>query len=426
MANSTPLDGVKILLGVSSSIAAHRALDLASMIRKAGGEVRVVLSEHVSKLIAPAAFDAITHQRTVSSLWDSDHSGDMDHLSATKWADQFVIAPATANALFMIAHGAAEDALSTFAVAWSKAPLIIAPAMNPQMWRNAAVRDNVKMLRARGHEFVGPVMGVTACDDEGIGRLAPVEEIFAAIVKHAPKVAGDRDDAQQETLGGGAAMLSQKRLSGKHVLITAGPTREFADDVRCITNPSTGRQGIALAEAASAEGANVTLILGPTTLIPPVGTRTIRVITADEMLKAVLDELPRANYAIFAAAVSDWKPAERFQGKEKKSTAGQEMTLKLVRTPDIAAAANEQRKPGQVFVGFAAESENLENYALEKMKKKGFALVFANPVNQPDAGFAAENNRGFLIREGGAVLPVPAAKKTEIAKFMIHEMLKVK
>jgi phosphopantothenoylcysteine decarboxylase/phosphopantothenate--cysteine ligase len=397
---TNPFAGLRVLLGVSSSIAAYRALDLASLLRKGGAEVRAVLTPDVRHLVGPAAFDAITHQRTVSGLWGSDHAGEMDHLGATKWATHFVVAPATANTLASLAHGLASDALGTFAVAWN-GPLLIAPAMNPEMWRNPAVQANVQTLRERGHRFVGPSSGRLACDDVGEGRLASVEEIADAL----------------------AAMAAPQRFAGKRILVTSGPTREFADDVRCITNPSTGRQGFAVAELLVLQGAEVVVVTGPTQLAAPRGLAALhRITSADQMLASVLRELPSVDVAIFAAAVSDWRPAERVLGKEKKTSVEDEVSLRLVRTPDIAATANQARRPDQVFVGFAAESTNLQGYAGEKMRKKGFALVFANPINEAGAGFESDTNRGLILRDDGSVREVPAGSKSAIASVLLDEL----
>ncbi|MCC6547645.1 bifunctional phosphopantothenoylcysteine decarboxylase/phosphopantothenate--cysteine ligase CoaBC [Candidatus Sumerlaeota bacterium] len=396
------LPGVKVLLGVSSSIAAHRALDLASLLRKAGAEVRAVLTEAVPHLIGPAAFDAITHQRTITSLWGSGHEGEMDHLAVTKWADVFVVCPATANVIAELAHGIAHDALGTFAVAWNKRPLLIAPAMNPEMYRNSAVQANLGALAERGHEIIEPVVGPTACDDVGRGRLAPVELIFDRIVDQIRR---------------------GQTLSGKTILITSGPTREFADDVRCITNPSTGKQGVAIAQEAMARGARVVFVTGPVSIPLPKGLHKIRRVTsADEMLAAVLEEQPAIDIAVFAAAVSDWKPADRMHGKEKKTSKDGEVEMKLVRTPDIAATANRRRTEGQVFIGFAAESTNLESYAGEKMRGKGFSLVFANPINESGAGFGSDTNRGLILRHDGTRREVATASKSEIARILLDEL----
>ncbi len=394
------LTGRRILIGVSSSIAAHRALDLASMLHKSGAEVRAVLTPNVPNLVGPAAFDAITHHRTIVTQWGNYHAGDMDHLSATKWADFFVICPATANTLATLAHGLAQDALGTFAVAWNKRPLLIVPAMNPEMWRNAAVAANAALLRERGHEFLGPVSGPTACDDVGPGRMVDIADVYTAIV---------------------GRLSSGDSLAGRRVVVTAGPTREFADDVRCITNPSSGRMGFALVEELRAAGAEVVLVLGPTPLNPPGGVAVRRVITADEMLAVVLEELPRADAVFFSAAVSDWRPAERHHGKEKKTEAGGEMTMRLVRTPDIAATAHENRRPGQVFVGFAAESTNLAAYAGDKMHRKGFQIVFANPVNESGAGFESDTNHGLLLFGDGRQEVVEPTSKRAIARRLVGE-----
>lgn len=397
--DTRPFSGLRVLLGVSSSIAAHRAIDLASLLVKSGAAVRAVLTPNVPHLVGAAAFDAITGHRTITTLWGGDHAGEMDHLAATKWADVLVIAPATANTIGTLAHGLAPDALGTLALAWNKGPIIVAPAMNPAMWANAAVQANVATLRARGHRIVGPAAGRMACGDEGEGRLAPVEEIAAAVAA--------------------AARPAPSILAGRRVLITAGPTREYADLVRYISNPSTGRQGLALAAEAARRGARVHLVLGPTTLAVPPGIEIVdRVTTAEDMLAATMAGLGEAEVVVYSAAVSDWRPADRFPGKEKK--AGQsEQTLRLERTPDIAATCAARKSPGQFFVGFAAETENLEQYARTKMVAKGFDLVFANPIGAEGAGFASETNRGVILGADGSRTEVPTAEKEVVASLLL-------
>lgn len=395
---------MRILLGVSTSIAAHRALDLASSLRKRGVQVRAVLSENVPNLISPAAFDAITQSRTITTLWGGGHEGEMDHLAATKWAEHFVFTPASANLLAKLAHGIADDALGTFALAFNKRPFIIAPAMNPEMWRSAAVRENVETLRRRGHRFVGPVAGETACGDFGLGRLAPVEAIEQALMEQVE----------------GWDPLPD--LRGERIVISGGPTREFADDVRFISNPSTGKMAWALAREASDAGAHVTLVAGPVELPPPQGiAKFIRVETATEMRDAMIGEIPRATMAVFAAAVSDWRPAERLQGKLKKREGETEMSMTFVRTPDIAMEASRIRRTGQVFLGFAAESDGLTQNAEEKLRKKGFDLVFANPINEAGAGFASETNRGLFLWANGRREAVANQGKRRIARRILAE-----
>ncbi len=406
-----PVRGKRILLGVGSSIAAYRALDMASQLRQAEAEVRAVLSDNAVKLVGPAAFDAITHQRTIVSLWDSPHAGEMDHLAATKWADWFVVAPATANLLGALAHGLGRNALETLLLAWNKRPLLIAPAMNPEMWRNAAVQANVAILRERGHRFAGPAEGRLACDDVGTGRLAAVEDVLRALVA-----------LMEETEEAGAAGT----LAGRTILVTAGATREFLDTVRCLTNPSTGRQGFAFAQEAARRGARVILIYGRGSVAPPQdpAIELVPVESAGDMRDAALEALPRADAAVFTAAVSDWRPAERLPGKPKKEGAPSSIQVELVRTPDVALECHRARSAGQVFVGFAAEVEDLEAQGREKMARKGFQLLFANPVDGAEAGFASESNTGVLLGEGGLRRDLPLAGKDRIAAAILDELEK--
>ncbi len=395
--------GLRLLLGVSSSIAAYRALDVASTVIKGGGEVRAVLTPNATNIVGPAAFDAITEKRTVVSLWNSESSGDMDHLAATKWANVFCIAPASANTLARLAVGLADDALSTFAIAWPK-PLVVAPAMNPTMFQHSTVQQHVRTLAERGHTIVGPAHGKTACGDVGVGRLADVEDILIAIVDHL------------------RATRDIPALAGRHIVITSGPTREFADPVRCLTNPSTGRMGVALARQAAAAGAQVTLVLGPSDVAVPEGLANVeRVVTAEDMRDAVLKHLPTADAAIFAAAVSDWKPAERVEQKAKKESGPEEMTMRLVRTPDVALEASKHRKQGQIFIGFAAESHDIEDNARGKMHRKSFDIIVANPINEPGAGFASDTNRATIITpESKRELPVMS--KDQLAAEILKEL----
>lgn len=380
---------MNILIGVSASIAAHRALDLASSLRKLGHEVAAVFSENAQRLLTPASMEAITGRRVVTTLWDGEHTGNMDHLALTKWADVFVVVPASANCLATLALGTAQDALGTMALAWPvHRPMIVCPAMNPTMWAHPTVQVHKAQLMARGVLVVGPVSGDTACRDQGEGRLAPVEEILQAVI-------------------GFASNSQPPLLRGRNVLITGGPTAEPLDPVRHITNLSTGRMAVALAEQARAFGAHVHLVIGPTSLPMPEGPAidVYRVTTAKEMLHQVLEIQPNAALLIFAAAVSDWTPREPSAEKLRKEALPPDAVLRveLVRTPDIALAANQARLPGQVLVGFSAESRDPIPTALAKAARKGFDLVFANPIDQTDAGFGSATNHGWLIQ------PIPSA-----------------
>ena len=398
--------GLKLLLGVSSSIAAYRALDIASTVVKGGGQVRVVMTENAAKLVSPKAFDAITTQRTIVSLWDSDRTGEMDHLAATKWANVFAVAPASAGTIARLALGLADDALSTFSVAWPY-PLVVAPAMNPTMYQHATVHEHLQTLRGRGNVIVPPAFGPTACGDQGQGRLAEVADILITIV-----------DCFRHR-------LQSPDLSGQHILITSGPTREFADPVRCITNPATGRMGVALARQALRCGAKVTLVTGPCDIpMPPNLTKLLRIVTAEEMRDAVIENLPDATMAIFAAAVSDWRPVEKQTDKAKKEDGPTEASLQLVRTPDVAASANEHRREGQVFVGFAAESQDLVQNARDKMRRKGFDLVVANSIVDPGSGFGTDTNAAVLLSADGQ-REIPQMTKDLLAIEILTEASRI-
>jgi len=395
--------GLRLLLGVSSSIAAYRALDIASNVVKGGGEVRAVLTQNAARIVGPAAFDAIAGTRTVTTLWGGAEAGEMDHLAATKWANVFCVAPASAATIARLAVGLADDALSTFAVAWPE-PLVVAPAMNPTMFQHATVQENLRRLRDRGCVVVGPATGRTACGDVGAGRLAEVDDILIAIV--------DRLRARSAV----------PMLAGRRILITSGPTREFADPVRCITNPSTGRMGVALARQAIAAGARVSLVTGPCDIAMPAGLSSLdRVVTAEEMRDAVVARVPEVDAAIFAAAVSDWKPAERLDKKAKKEDGPDETTIRLVRTPDVALEAAKHRRPGQIFVGFAAESHELVENARSKMHRKSFDLIVANPINEPGAGFASDTNRATILRADSR-REIPSTTKDQLAVEILREL----
>jgi phosphopantothenoylcysteine decarboxylase/phosphopantothenate--cysteine ligase len=300
----------------------------------------------------------------------------------------------------------ADDAVSTFALAWPK-PIVIAPAMNPTMYASIPVQEHVATLHSRGHRLVGPVEGLTACGDNGLGRMSSVEDILIAIV---------------EAFRAGTNLPS---LEGRRLLITSGPTREFADPVRCITNPSTGRMGVALARAALACGGSVVLVTGPCELPMPAGAIQVeRITTAEEMRDVVLAHLSKATDVIFAAAVSDWRPETRMREKQKKDSVADEMVLRLVRTPDVAGEAAKHRRAGQVFVGFAAESHNLIANARGKLQSKGFDLVVANPVTEPGAGFGTDTNHAWLVT-GRSEREVPTTTKDALAVEILREMVRV-
>ena len=363
------LSGQKILVGVTGGIAAYKAAELVRELRARDADVRVVMTSGAQEFVTALTFQALTGQPVYRELFDLEEESAMGHITLARWPDQIVIAPASANFMARLAQGMADDLLSTLCLA-SRAPITLAPAMNQVMWLNAATQDNVAILKARGYRLLGPAEGAQACGETGPGRMLEPREIADHIASEAP----------------------QGVLSGLRVLITAGPTREPIDPVRYLTNRSSGRMGYALAEAARAEGAEVTLVSGPTALPPPSGMVLQNVETAREMHDAVMQAVEQTDIFIGTAAVADYAP-EPLAQKMKKSTA--ELHLALQKTPDILAtvAAGKDRP---FTVGFAAETEALETYARQKLVEKDLDLIAANQVGQ-GLGFDTEDNALLVL-----------------------------
>lgn len=363
------LSGQKILVGVTGGIAAYKAAELVRELRARDADVRVVMTSGAQEFVTALTFQALTGQPVYRELFDLEEESAMGHITLARWPHQIVIAPASANFMARLAQGMADDLLSTLCLA-SRAPITLAPAMNQVMWLNPATQDNVAILKARGHRFLGPAEGVQACGETGPGRMLE------------PRQIADHIDS-------GAA---QGVLSGLRVLITAGPTREPIDPVRYLTNRSSGRMGYALAEAARAEGAEVTLVSGPTALPVPFGIVRQNVETAREMHDAVMQAVEQTDIFIGTAAVADYAP-EPLAQKMKKSTA--ELHLALQKTPDILATVA-ARKDRPFTVGFAAETEALETYARRKLVEKDLDLIAANQVGQ-GLGFDTEDNALLVL-----------------------------
>ncbi len=379
-----------ILLGVTGGIAAFKAAQLASRLRQGGFEVQVVMTKAATEFVTPLTFRELTGQVVHLEQFAEPKNWQMEHISLARWADLFVIAPATANIIGKLAHGIADDLLTTVALA-TTAPILVAPAMNSQMYLHPATAANLTILKERGVQFVGPARGHLACGEEGVGRMAPVAQIQERIV----------------------GLLSPQVLSGKKVLVTAGPTREAIDPFRFISNYSTGRMGYAIAQVASQMGAEVILVSGPTQLPAPFGVERIMVESASQMKKAVLAHFDEVQVVVKAAAVSDWQSITYSEQKLKKDQR-EELCLKLVPTSDILAELG-QRKNGQFIVGFAAESENLEHYATGKLQSKGCDMIVANPIGRADAGFASETNQVTIITQDSQD-KWPLLGKDEVAK----------
>ncbi len=389
----------QIVLGVTGGIAAYKACDLVSRLVKAGARVRVVLTENACKFVPPLTFEALSGNAAATDTFAPRR--ELEHIALAKWADAFVIAPATANCLAKLAGGIADDLLSTTALAMT-APMLIAPAMNSNMWRHPATQANVRTLLGRGARTVGPGVGRLACGDDDVGRMAEPAEIVEAL----------------------DALLNPKRdLEGVRVLVTAGPTVERIDPVRYITNRSSGKMGYAIAEAARDRGAEVTLVSGPVNLAAPAGVETVPVESSADLCAAVLQRGEWADVVIQAAAPADFTPETVAEGKIKKT--GEGMTLRLVNTTDIAAELGLRKRPGQILVAFAAETDDMIENARGKLAKKNADLVVANDVSRSDAGFGVDTNAVTLITAAGETA-LPLMRKREAADGILDAVARLR
>ncbi len=397
------LRGKRILLGVTGGIAVYKVCTLASHLTQMGAEVDVVMTEAATRFVSPLTFEALTGRPAYTDMWRTGGQGlptHIAHVGLAHAADLLVIAPATANTMAKLAHGLADNLLSTLALA-ATCPVLLAPAMDAGMWSHPATQANVAALRARGVYFAGPVRGRMASGLEGEGRMMEPEEILG----HIRRVLGRTGP-----------------LAGVRVVVTAGPTREYLDPVRFISNPSSGKQGFALAQAALDRGAEVTLITGPVSLPTPVGARRVDVTTVQEMLDAVLEATADADVLLMAAAVGDYRPASVSPHKIKKTA---DLTIRLERTPDILAAVAERRRTTgrpRVVVGFAAESQDLLENARAKLEAKGLDLIAANDITATDAGFAVETNRVVLLDRDGGMEELPLMRKAAVAEAILDRV----
>jgi phosphopantothenoylcysteine decarboxylase/phosphopantothenate--cysteine ligase len=394
-----PLRHRRVALGVSGSIAAYKALTLASGLAQAQAEVDVLLTPAAARLVTPLSFQALTHRPVVADLWEPAGPMAMDHLTVAHAAEALVIFPATADLLARLSLGLAGDAVTTTALA-TQAPLLVAPAMEPQMWRHPATQWHAETLAARGVTILGPEEGRLASGAQGPGRLIEpdtiLEHLRLLFARHGP-------------------------LAGRTVLVTAGPTREPLDPVRYLSNQSSGRMGDAVAREARDRGARVILVSGPTALPAPVGVEVVAADTAAQMAGAVLERAAGADAVIMAAAVADYRPAEVSAGKLKKGPPGEVMSLALARTPDILveldrALANRDDRP--VRVGFAAETDDLVANARAKLQAKGLDLVVANPVPET---FGSEHGQVTLVDAAGAT-PLGRLSKREVAQAILDRV----
>jgi len=388
------LEGKTVILGVTGSIAAYKAVDIASQLSRAGVKVDVVMTEKATRFVSPLSFRAITGRTVTTDMFDASSELSVTHIALARAADVVAIAPATANVIAKLAAGIADDVLCCTVLA-TNAPVVIAPAMDANMYENPVTQENVSKLKKRGFIFVGPKFGKLVSGVEGLGRFANTGEIIGVI---------------SQVLGRGGS------FADRHIVVTAGGTQEFIDPVRIITNRSSGKMGYALAEAARDRGAKVTLITGPTLLTRPVGVEAIDVCTAEEMLQAVRSAISGADVLVMAAAVADYRPRSKAKGKIKKEDAG--LTLELERTPDILGEV----KGDFIRVGFAAESENLVENATRKLRQKKLDLIVANDVTAKGSGFGVDSNRVTIIGKDGKSESLPLLHKKEVADKVLDKV----
>jgi phosphopantothenoylcysteine decarboxylase/phosphopantothenate--cysteine ligase len=386
---------MKVLLGVGGGIAAYKAAELARLLMQDGHEVQAVMTAAAEQFVTPLTFAALTGKKVLTDLFAIEAA--IEHISVAQEHEVFVIAPATADLMAKLAHGFAGDFLTTVYLAFT-GRVVIAPAMNVNMWQHPATQGNLEILRGRGHTIVEPGAGYLACGMTGPGRLADPEAIAAALA-------------------------TRRDLEGETVLVTAGPTQEPLDPVRYISNRSSGKMGYALADAAAARGARVILISGPVALAPPAHVETIRVKTAVEMRDVVFERLKEADIVIKSAAVADFHLSKVPEQKVKKTAA--RMSLELDPTPDILAEVG-RKKTHQLLIGFAAETQNLAQEARRKLESKNCDMVVGNLVGSSDIGFESDQNEVVLALRTGENVKVPRASKREIADRIFDEALKLR
>jgi phosphopantothenoylcysteine decarboxylase/phosphopantothenate--cysteine ligase len=389
------LNGKKIVLGVTGSIAAYKSVELLRLLTKAGAIVNVAMTANAAKFVGVLTFESLSGNRVIADMFS--HPGtSIDHVSMGRESDLMVIAPATANFLAKAAYGLGDDFISTLILA-ATSKILVCPAMDKEMFLSSIVQENILKLKTRGFAIMEPEEGKLATGAVGVGRL-PDPPIIMEEIKH---------------------LLADNDLQGLKILITAGPTIEYIDPVRVLTNRSTGKMGYALARAAWRRGADVTLVTGPTYLEAPIGVHTIRVKTAEEMRRAVLETYKGMDVVIKAAAVSDYKPKK--MGKEKEKKTGRSISLEMAPTPDILAELGKNKKDA-ILVGFAAETDNHIANALKKIEKKNLDLIVVNDVSMEDRGFASDLNEVWMVDKGGSEEKVSLMPKEDVADKILDKI----
>lgn len=396
---------MRIALGVSGGVAAYKAAELVRRLQQEQIEIQVVMTRSAQEFVAPLTFAALTGQKVITGLFGTEEPANVEsaieHIAIAQRIDALVIAPATADIIAKLAHGVADDFLTTLYLA-TTAPVIVAPAMNVNMWEHAATRENVQILRDRGVHVVAPDEGYLACGMTGAGRLAGLEAIVAAVLQ----VLGIQQDLENET-----------------IVVTAGPTCEDLDPVRFLTNRSSGRMGYAVAEAAVRRGARVVLVSGPVSLEAPAGVERVNVRTTEQMHRAVLDNLDRATVVVMAAAVADYRPVMPHTTKLKRGT--ERLSIEFEPTADILADIS-RRKGERLVIGFAAETENVAEHARRKLKDKAADLIVANDVTAPGAGFDHDTNVVTIFRSNGREQSLPKLTKIQVAHRILDEVVQLR
>jgi phosphopantothenoylcysteine decarboxylase/phosphopantothenate--cysteine ligase len=395
-----PVKNKRIVLGVCGGIAVYKTVDLVRLLVKSGSHVRVIMTKSARAFVGPLTFEALSGHPVWTHLFGPGQDTPFRHIAWADQADALVIAPATANIIGKMAHGIADDPLTTFVLA-VQAPVLVCPSMNVRMYENRTVQDNIKRLEGAGMKVLHPETGSLACGTEGPGRLPDVQSIAEEL----------------------RSLLCAHDLTGERILVTAGPTQEPIDPVRFISNPSSGKMGYALARVARRRGAEVLLISGATTLPDPHGVRVIRVGTAQEMFNAVMEHAEQTTIIIKAAAVSDWRPTRLFEHKIKKEELAPHLPLE--QTADILKALGENRK-GRILVGFAAETQNVRENACAKLTAKNLDLIVANLIGHSDSGFGSDTNQVSLFYRDGRTEDLPLMDKGDLADILLDKVLEIK
>jgi phosphopantothenoylcysteine decarboxylase/phosphopantothenate--cysteine ligase len=395
------LTGKTIVLGVTGSIAAYKTANLASMLVKLGADVHVIMTQNATKFITPMTFETLTDNKCIADTFDRNFSFDVKHVSLAKKGDLFMVAPCTANVIGKLAAGICDDMLTTTLLA-TKAPIILAPAMNTGMWENAILQDNIQRLQRYGYHFVEPAVGRLACGDVGSGKMPAEELLLEHILLHVAK---------------------EKDLEGRRILITAGPTQESIDPVRYITNHSSGKMGYALAKMAALRGAEVTLVSGPVSIKPFAGVDVVAVKSAQDMFEAVTSRSASQDILILCSAVADYTPATYSEQKVKKHDG--DMTIALKRTNDILGYLGSHKREGQLLVGFSMETENLIENSRAKLTKKNADLICANAISSDKTGFGVDTNKVTLLSPTETV-ELPLCSKEETADRILDHVVKLK